>query len=265
MAPAPAPVPGAGPAAPVSAVFSSGITGQSATSQWVLPVGNSFRRTRPLEIDGSLADWYPADALQLECPLVRMLSRPSLASGAMPLAQTPSSIYSGWSDDDFYLAFRLGGVGALDLRATHNFVNYQQGRAWGEDLAEVLLQPVYADGSAGAVLHVVPKPTGQWVERCLTGADGPAPQWRAIEGAGIRYAGGVDAASGIWRAELAIPWAAILDPGRARPALLRFNFSQHKGANGESASWAGPVDSGRDTAVMGLVRLVDSDRTTLSR
>ena len=39
------------------------------------------------------------------------------------------------------------------------------------------------------------------------------------------------------------------------PTLLRFNFSQHKAATGESATWAGPVDFRRDEAFMGLLYL----------
>ena len=36
------------------------------------------------------------------------------------------------------------------------------------------------------------------------------------------------------------------DGSRQRPVMLRLNFSQHRATTGESASWAGPVDFGRD-------------------
>jgi hypothetical protein len=244
----------------VTVLFSSGVTAQTATSTWTLPIADSVRRVLPIDIDGSLADWYPADALQLDRPLVMMLSRPGLHSAAPPLALTASSIYSAWSDDNFYLAFRLAGVHG-PASATHNFVTYQQGRAWGEDLAEVLLQPLLEDGSTGTALHIVAKPAGLWVERwnARTG------QWESTDGPAIRYAASVDAAAGVWRGELAIPWPAIVSADQRRPRLLRFNFSQHKQTGGESASWAGPVDSGREAAVTGLLHLVEGDRAPVVR
>ena len=62
-----------------------------------------------------------------------------------------------------------------------------------------------------------------------------------------------------WRAELAIPWTAINDAKHqgARPNLLRFNFVQHKNLSGESSSWAGPLDFGRDENFTGLLYLRD--------
>jgi hypothetical protein len=54
---------------------------------------------------------------------------------------------------------------------------------------------------------------------------------------------------------MAIPWEAMNPPGqgRKRPVLLRFNFMQHRGLTGQSSSWAGPVDFGRDEAFMGIL------------
>jgi hypothetical protein len=37
--------------------------------------------------------------------------------------------------------------------------------------------------------------------------------------------------------------------------MLRFNFTQHKAVTGESSSWAGPIDFGRDENFMGLLIL----------
>ena len=42
-----------------------------------------------------------------------------------------------------------------------------------------------------------------------------------------------------------------------RPVMLRFNLTQHCTDSGESASWAGPVDFGRDDALTGLLFLKD--------
>ena len=58
-----------------------------------------------------------------------------------------------------------------------------------------------------------------------------------------------------WRGELRIPWRSIGDPEKKLPVMLRFNFAQHVHETGESTSWAGPVDFGRDDAFMGLLVL----------
>jgi hypothetical protein len=43
------------------------------------------------------------------------------------------------------------------------------------------------------------------------------------------------------------------------PTMLRFNFVQHRTATGESDSWAGPIDYGRDENLMGLLLIRDPD------
>ena len=124
----------------------------------------------------------------------------------------------------------------------------------------MLIQPVYRDSVIGPVLHIVVKPNGSvWIERksdTRTSAD----PWPAFEGAGVRFKGTIEGPA--WRGEIAIPWKAIDekldDPKRGRPIMLRFNFTQHKTDTGESASWAGPIDSGRDDAFTGLLYVRDN-------
>ena len=104
----------------------------------------------------------------------------------------------------------------------------------------------------GTAMHIVCKPSGaQWVERKIDASFGDN-EWVPVEGSGVGYAA-TTAAGGQWRGEVAIPWSAIGDASRGRPALLRFNFAQHKTANGESTSWCGPVDFGRDDAFTGTL------------
>ncbi len=217
----------------------------------VLPVATSDRLTRPVTLDGMLDDWVPTDAALLDRPLVRMSSRPSVHAGEARSADHPSSLYTGWTDDDLYVAFRVGGATANV--ATRNFVEYRDGRAWGEDLCEVTAQPVYADDALGSTLHVVCKVGGVWIERQR--ADGTGG-WQPFEGTPLRYAATVDPTTGTWRGEMAIPWRSLVN-GRGRPSLLRFNFAQHVHATGESATWAGPVDQSRQTAMAGLLVLRD--------
>jgi hypothetical protein len=242
-------------AGPSEITFVDGFSKRKSAMQFLLPVRASDRRQRPgLRIDGKLADWDPADAIQT-APLVRMLNRPALQKQQLQFADQPAGVYTGWADDHFYLAFRLSGVQTGPVTQTRNFVDYQFRRAWGEDLAEMLIQPVFADNSLGPVLHVVCKPAGHWIERKRAGArTSDDSAWQPFEGAAIRYTATMSGA-GDWNGEVAIPWTAITDRDRGRPKMLRFNFVQHVHASGESASWAGPIDFGRDDTFMGLLYL----------
>jgi hypothetical protein len=242
---------------PLELSFYDGFTGQTVPCKFSLPIAVSQRRTRPLNLDGQLDDWFPADAIQLDQPLIRMLDRPALQSGQLSFGDSPASVYTSWSEDNFYLAFRLGGVAGTDLRSTHNFVKYDHGRAWGEDLCEVLIQPIYIDNTVGPTLHVVCKPAaGTWIERQAPASSANITQpWQDFEASGIRYAAGIDTDKNLWRGEIAIPWSAIATPGRGRPSLLRFNFIQHQQSTAQSASWAGPLDQSRDGGLSGLLLL----------
>lgn len=233
---------------PVELTFTNGYTGDKTPVKMVLPVAASDRREGELKLDGSLGDWYEADALQ-SGPLVRLLNRPALQRQELQYSSTDSSLYSSWSEDSFYLGFKLDGLSDAGMRSTRNFVDYQFRRAWGEDLCEILLQPVYADNSTGPAVHLVAKPAASfWAE--VKAAD---DSWQPLAGGGIRYASTVDGQA--WRGEMAIPWKLIIDPAKGMPKLLRFNFTQHCQSTGQSASWAGPVDFGRDEALMGLLLL----------
>ena len=236
---------------PVTLTLIDGADAQAADCPLVLPVATSERLTRPVTLDGNLDDWFPTDAALLGRPLVRMSSRPAVQAGEVRSADHPSSVYSGWTDDDLYVAFRVVGVSGNGVRSTRNFVEYRDGRAWGEDLCELTVQPLYVDDTVGPTLHVTCKTGGEWVERQPAGGG----EWRPFEGSALRYASTVDPATGTWRGELAIPWQSIATAGRGRPSLLRFNFGQHVHATGESATWAGPVDRSRQSAVAGLLVL----------
>ena len=114
-------------------------------------------------------------------------------------------------------------------------------------------QPVYANNRVGPILHVVCKPNGSnWVERKLDPRLNADP-WEPFESTGVRYA--TASAGPKWTGEVAIPWRVLADPKLGVPTLLRFNFAQHRTATGESASWAGPVDFGRDDAFTGVLHL----------
>lgn len=259
---------------PVEITFTQGFTKQRTPVKLQIPVSQTLRRQTPLRIDGSLGDWTDDDAIQ-KGPLVRMYDRRSVQRHEPKLADTPTEVYTGWADENLYLAFKVGGVMRPgDVQQTRNFVEKQFRRAWGEDLVQVLMQPVYDDGSLGPVLHVVCKTNGEWAERALDPKANANPFAPFVSN--VRYAATVEADT--WRGELAIPWDALEDataavavagnqpgsagvpvaPGPRRlPVALRFNFSQHKTATGESASWAGPVDFGNDPRFTGLLLIRD--------
>lgn len=236
---------------PLALSFINGFTKVPYPLRVRVPVAVSDRREGPLDLDGNLSDWTDADAIQ-DGPLVLMMNRPNLQAQELKFAAGTAKVYSGWGRDNFYLAFSLDGLSPGDHTA-HNDVYYQARRAWGEDLCEVLIQPVYKDNSTGPVLHVVFKPNGaDWVER-KEASKATGEMWRVTEGSGIRYA--TTAGDDRWRGEVGIPWRLINAAGKDAPVLLRFNFCQHRQRNCESASWCGPVDFGRDQSLMGVLYL----------
>jgi hypothetical protein len=238
---------------PVGVSFTNGFTNRDSTLNLMLPVATSERvEGRRVVTDGKFDEWDAEDLIQ-DGPLVQMLSRPSLQRQELRPAATPATVYTGWAEDNFYFAFGVGGITPANLlKGSQNFVDYQFRRGWGEDLCAVLIQPVFEDNTLGPTLHVVCKPTGLWVERKLDAKRNANP-WQPLEGTGIRYKAVIDGTD--WRGEIAIPWRAICDPERGVPPLLRFNFIQHRTATGESASWAGPIDFGRDDAFTGVLHL----------
>jgi hypothetical protein len=249
--------------APLGVSFTNGFTNRDSTLSIVLPVAASERVAgRRIITDGKFDEWDAEDLIQ-DGPLVQMLSRPALQRQELRRASTPARVYTGWAEDNFYFAFGLQGITPQNLlKGSQNFVDYQFRRGWGEDLCAVLIQPVFADNTLGPTLHVVCKPTGLWVERKLDAKRNANP-WQPLEGTGIRYKAVVEGTD--WRGEVAIPWRAICDPDRGVPPLLRFNFIQHRTATGESASWAGPVDFGRDDAFTGVLHLREASAPGMGR
>ena len=243
--------------APLGLSLVDGASPSAVDCPLVLPVATSERLARPVTLDGNLDEWQPTDAAWLDRPLVRMSSRPAVQAGDARRAEHRTSLYTGWTDEDLTVAFQVGGVRNAGVR-TRTFTEYRDGRAWGEDLCELTVQPVYVDDTVGPTLHVVCKTGSESTERQSAGAaasGGQGGNWQPFEGTALRYAAAVDGPTGTWRGELSIPWSAIAAQGRGRPSLLRFNFSQHVHATGESATWAGPVDRSRQTEMAGLLVL----------
>ncbi|MCY2954795.1 MAG: hypothetical protein NTU53_22930 [Planctomycetota bacterium] len=244
---------------PVRVTFTDGFTGRSYSGTMLVPLGVcEQRQAAPPKLDGSLEDWSPEDALH-EGALVRMLSRPSLQRQEVEYAGAATTLYSTWTAASLYVGFRIDGADSPMTNAGTNFIKYQLRRAWAEDVCEVLIQPVYADNSVGPLLHLACKPRGQLVISRRLDPRLNASPWQAFAASDVLY--GYSMSKAVWRGEIGIPWDVINDSQHAekRPVMLRMNFSQHLGMPGESASWAGPVDFGRDEGFMGLVEIRRAD------
>ena len=247
---------------PVKIEYRSGYSGALTPLDFIAPVARTVRRTAPLAINGSLDDWTGDDALQLG-PLVKFMARPSVQAHVLERAATPTDLYSAWNDDKFYLAFRVEGISqAAGVQAGRNFVEYESGRAWAEDVCQVVMQGIYDDGTTGPLVHIALKPGGNtWAEQYGDPRLSVEP-WQEFD-PGLKYAATADGK--IWRGELSIPWKALISPEKTEtfarqakpnlPTIVKFNFIQHRRDTGESASWAGPIDTGRSDGFTGVLVL----------
>lgn len=246
---------------PVQIKFTDSMRKRPSYLTVMVPAAASDKREGKLMIDGALGDWdETADAIQ-NGPMVLMLDRPNLQKQAMQMAATPSLLFSNWSAKNVYVAFKLEGLLTGESKTEKNFVDYQLRRGWGEDLCEILVQPVYTKpGDVGQIVHLVCKPRGQMV---VSTKHSPKNQkrlgtaFKEVAQTEVRFASSTE--GGAWRGEVSIPWELLNDADHKdmRPRLLRFNFVQYKAANGESSSWAGPVDYARDDSMMGVLYLRD--------
>ena len=225
---------------PASVTLRDRYSALAATQAFVAPAAALPRRPTVPRLDGLLDDWS-ADRPLLDGPGV-----PFAARGAAPEAG-PVRLLAGWTPAGLHVAFRLEidpprGDGT---RLATTEVRYADGRLYGEDAAEVLVQPV-VDGEAGAALHVVLRPNGQAIAERLE-----SEAWTPFA-ARLGYAARHER-DGTWRGELTIPWASLGGSGANVPELLRFNFSHTRGRSGLAASWAGPIDFGRDVNIAGAL------------
>jgi hypothetical protein len=244
---------------PLAITFIDGFTGRSHHLQMLAPVAWCEKRNgAPPRPDGTLSDWVPEDALH-EGKLIQMNSRPALQDQDLRFAQTDSAIYSSWTGGAIHLGFRVEGIDKPTTISGRNFVEHELRRAWGEDVCELLFQAVYADNTLGPLLYVAVKPQGQVEVARRLDRQQHANPWMAFSGADIRYGFSID--KSIWRGEVDIPWDAFNDSAHQgkRPPILRFNFSQHRSTTGESSSWAGPIDFGRDESFMGVLQIRQPD------
>src|SRR5205814_6583395 len=97
---------------PIDLLFTNDLTNRESLLRVVAPIAISDRLgPGPLKIDGSLEDWSAADSIQ-DGPLVRMFNRPAIQRLELQTASTSTQVYSGWAQNDFYVAFKVNGVEA---------------------------------------------------------------------------------------------------------------------------------------------------------
>ncbi|MEM6561649.1 MAG: hypothetical protein AAF656_08610, partial [Planctomycetota bacterium] len=235
--------------------FVQGFTRAETEIGFRLPAVTIDRLPGGIVLDGELADWLPADQIHAG-PLIAMFDRPSVQDYRLDRAPTDTTLHAGWTDESLYVAFRLEGASDAASRAG-NVIEIDAGRAWGEDVAQLLIQAVYADGTEGPLLLLNVKPTGVvWAERRNDPKRFRVP-WQPFE-SNTRFQSTL--VDGVWRGELAIPRAALELDARFderglpdRPAMYKFNFAQHRHETGQTTTWAGPVDGMRDEAFGGVL------------
>lgn len=246
---------------PIKVRFIEGYTQRPFEIEMVVPAGYSERRQgAPPRLDGDLSDWMAEDAL-FRGPLVHMFDRPTVQQQRVRFAAQTTAIYTTWTPANLFVAFRVEGADAPLTNTATNFVarDPRFNRAWSEDVVEFLMQPVYADGSLGPLVQLAFKPAGQIeVSRRLDPRAGD--HWQGFVTPDIQYGSNIN--KGIWQGECNLAWDALYEPNAPRQPvkLLRFNFTQYRGRVGHSATWAGPVDSGRDEHFMGAIEIRHPER-----
>ena len=244
--------------------FRDSLSGASSTrrgqAQVVAPAVVVDQRDTAPTLDGSLGEWEGDEAI-VNGPMIRLQSRPELRDGQIRRSDRPAQIFAAWTTEGLHLAFRFEGVARQNsgLRVARTFVEQQHRRAWGEDLAQIVVQPHFdqqGDEHIGRAMQIVLKPTGnviaqQQPDRATAGSD-----WQDVR-SNLAFATSVQSTTGVWRGELTIPWDAFEDaPADGNlPSLVRLNITHHVGETGESTSWAGPVDYGNDLSITGALVL----------
>ena len=164
---------------PLEISFVDGYTRDEYRSQAILPVAVSDRREGRLVIDGNLDDWDPTYEIH-NGKLTKMLDRRTVQGRQIEPAQTNSTIFSSWGEDNFYLAFHVEGCAAGEP-LHRNFIESQFRRAWGEDLCEMLIQPIYDDNTLGPVTFVAckPRPTPPSATQPIRRTEPGTASWRS--------------------------------------------------------------------------------------
>jgi hypothetical protein len=209
---------------PLSVELTNGYSGRTTRTSVFIPARSIQYLDPAPQLDGLLGDWTAGDSIHVG-PLTPMLDD---TIDAWPDA----TLYAGWSRDALHLAFRVETSGRGSPRSS--FLERQGQRPHADDVIEIVLA-----GDSGRPLLLSVRPTGAMESSAPTLNTEPGPMYVCtLQGR-------------IWRGEVTVPMSLLGDVGE----IVRLNVAQHRPDLGTGASWAGPVDQGLDTALMGVLRL----------
>lgn len=209
------------------------------------------RLDRPIDIDGDLSDW-PITPGNLAADFVLISGERPSEDGkpaGRPAAATRCRVAR--DAEHLYFGFICEASGDPDLEARSNLVHYDDMVPTGEELVEILLDPLSTGTrSTGDLYHVVVKLSGAVWERGI-GAfppTGPREVWAADIRQAVRWYGDR------WEAEVQIPLAAF-DEGARLNRIWAVNFTRFDAARQEYSTWSGAVGNAYDPLSLGNLGL----------
>ncbi|UCD30255.1 MAG: DUF4091 domain-containing protein [Planctomycetota bacterium] len=201
-----------------------------------LCVLSSYRVNTPMVIDGRLNDW-PLGTTNVagDFVLVGALDVPKHHRASPDRASQMTTVFVCNDDNNLYIAFNCEDDRMQDREILRtNYVRYEDLWPVGEDLVEVVLDPVNAAADAGDLLHIVVKANGAVVtERgapCLSKVadhgEWPADVIAAIDD---------KSHPNRWTVEIRIPLESLGE----KAMVLGINFARLNARLGEYSSWSG--------------------------
>lgn len=188
-------------------------------------------------IDGTLSDWMLASS-NVAGDFLLVRGNGAGNAGGIPRQPTsPTRAFLCMDRENLYVAVRCQlQPGERPLWQANNTIPLDGAIPWGQDLVEILLDPLNAhQGTGESVYCLQVKPSGLLVARkgCLTDPPmNPSELWQA----GARVA--VSVASDAWIVEAAIPLES-LGPAASRNRIWGCNITRLDARRGEYASWSG--------------------------
>jgi hypothetical protein len=205
------------------------------------------RLDRPITIDGDLSDW-PGTPGNLAGDFILVTGEREAGGGrpaGRPTADTRCRVAR--DADHLYFGFVCEASGSPDLQARSNLVRYDDMVPVGEELVEILLDPL-ATGtrSTGDLYHLVIKLSGATWERGIGTfpPTGPRRVWAADIRQAVRWYGDR------WEAEVQVPLSAFEQAARRNP-FWAVNFTRFDAAHQEYATWSGAVGNVYDPLSLG--------------
>ncbi|MBN1513398.1 MAG: hypothetical protein JXB13_15380, partial [Phycisphaerae bacterium] len=209
------------------------------------------RLDRPVQVDGDLSDW-PITPGNLAADFV-LISGERTSEGAGPTGRPTADTLCRVARDAEYLYFGFicEASGNPDLESRSNLVHYDDMVPVGEELVEILLDPLSTGTrSTGDLYHVVVKLSGAAWERGIGTfpPTGPREVWAADIRQAVRWYGDR------WEAEVQVPLSALGATARLNH-IWAVNFTRFDAAHQEYSTWSGAVGNAYDPLSLGNLGL----------